>query len=82
LRIGAERAKQNVPFSQVAWVIVMVKDNLWNFLKKEVSEERPVEAFGELEMLQLLDHFFDRAIYYAAVGYELRSKPEPVAASA
>ena len=82
LRIGAERAKQNVPFSQVAWVIVMVKDNLWTFLKKEVPEERPVEAFGELEMLQLLDHFFDRAIYYAAVGYELRGKPEPVAASA
>jgi len=21
-------------------------------------------------MLQLLDHFFDRAIFYAAVGYE------------
>jgi hypothetical protein len=32
--------------------------------------DRPVEVFGELEMLQLLDHFFDRAIYYAAVGYE------------
>jgi hypothetical protein len=32
--------------------------------------ERPVEVFGELEMLQLLNHFFDRAIYYAAVGYE------------
>lgn len=82
LRIGAERARQNVPFSQVAWVIVMVKDNLWDFLKKEVPEERPVEAFGELEMLQLLDHFFDRAIYYAAVGYELRSRPEAVPASA
>jgi hypothetical protein len=82
LRIGAERAKQNVPFSQVAWVIVMVKDNLWDFLKKEVPEERPVEAFGELEMLQLLNHFFDRAIYYAAVGYELRSKPESVAVGA
>ena len=82
LRIGAERAKQNVPFSQVAWVIVLVKDNLWAFLKKEVPQERPVEAFGELEMLQLLDHFFDRAIYYAAVGYELRAKPEPVAATA
>ncbi len=74
LRIGAERARQNVPFSQVAWVIVLVKDNLWEFLKREVPQERPVEAYGELEMLQLLDRFFDRAIYYAAVGYELRNK--------
>jgi hypothetical protein len=24
-----------------------------------------------MEMLQLLEQFFDRAIYYAAVGYEL-----------
>jgi len=30
-----------------------------------------VEVFGELEMLQLLEQFFDRAIYYASVGYEL-----------
>lgn len=71
LRVGADRAMQGVPFSQVAWVIVLTKDNLWEFLKKQEREERPVELFGELEMLQLLDHFFDRAIYYAAMGYEL-----------
>ena len=82
LRIGAERARQNVPFSQVAWVIVLVKDNLWEFLKKHVVEERPIEAFGQLEMLQLLDHFFDRAIYYAAVGYELRTRNETAEVSA
>jgi hypothetical protein len=29
-----------------------------------------VEVFGELEMLQLLEQFFDRAIYHASVGYE------------
>ncbi|HEX6805567.1 MAG TPA: hypothetical protein VF133_17945 [Terriglobales bacterium] len=72
LRIGARRAEQGVPFSQVAWVIVLVKDNLWEFLRKESTMDRPVEVYGELEMLQLLDHFFDRAIYYAAVGYELK----------
>src|SRR6266487_617533 len=70
LRIGARRAKQEVPFSQVAWAIVLTKDNLWEFLKKEREIDRPIEVFGELEMLQLLDHFFDRALYYAAVGYE------------
>jgi hypothetical protein len=48
----------------------LTKDNLWDFLKRETEIERPVEVFGELEMLQLLDRFFDRAIYYAGVGYE------------
>ena len=70
LWIGARLAKQSVPFSQVAWVIVLTKDNLWEFLKRESERDRPVEVFGELEMLQLLDRFFDRAIYYKAVGYE------------
>ena len=69
-KIGARRAKQSVPMSQVAWAIVLTKDNLWEFLKLHSEMERPVEAFGELEMLQVLDLFFDRAIYFAAVGYE------------
>lgn len=70
LRIGARRAKQGVPFSQLAWAIVLTKDNLWSFLKRQSEMDRPVEALGELELLQLLDNFFDRAIYYAAIGYE------------
>ena len=70
LRIGARRAQQNLPFSQVAWAIVLTKDNLWEFLKTQSEVQRPIEVFGDLEMLQLLDHFFDRAIYYAAIGHE------------
>ena len=71
LQIGARRAGQQVPMSEVIWVIVLTKDNLWEFIKKESVLEHPVEVFGELEMLQLLEQFFDRAIYYASVGYEL-----------
>ena len=68
--IGARRAEQHVPLSQLVWVIVLTKENLWDYLKNEAALERPVEVFGELEMLQLLDQFFDRAIYYASDGYE------------
>ena len=68
-KIGARRASQNVPFSQVAWAIVLTKDNLWEFLKLHSEMDRPVEVLGKLEMLQLLDLFFDRAIYFAALGY-------------
>jgi len=70
LEIGARRALQGVPLSQVVWAIILTKENLWDYIKKESIVERPVEVFGELEMLQLLDQFFDRAIHYAAVGYE------------
>src|SRR5271157_4214856 len=69
-QIGAQRAGQHVPLSELVWVIVLTKENLWDFIKKESVLERPVEVFGELEMLQLLEQFFDRAIYHASVGYE------------
>jgi hypothetical protein len=68
--IGTRRAHQGVPVSELIWVIVLTKENLWEFLKKENIMERPVEVFGELEMMQLLDQFFDRATYHASVGYE------------
>jgi hypothetical protein len=71
LQIGARRAGQRVPLSEVIWVIVLTKENLWEFIQKEAVLERPVEVFGELEMLQFLEQFFDRAIYYASVGYEM-----------
>ena len=70
LKIGARRAQQNVPLSQVVCAIILTKDNLWEFLKKESVLEHPVEVFGELEMLQMLNRFFDRAIYYAVIGYD------------
>ena len=68
--IGARRALQGVPLSQVVWAIILTKENLWDYIKREAILERPIEVLGELEMLQLLDQFFDRAIHYAAVGYE------------
>ena len=68
--IGTRRAQQHVPLSGLTWAIILTKENLWEFLKKESVLDRPAEVFGELEMLQLLDAFFDRALYYAAIGYE------------
>lgn len=68
--IGVTRAQQHVPLSGLSWAIILTKENLWEFLKKESVLDRPAEVFGELEMLQLLDTFFDRALYYAALGYE------------
>jgi hypothetical protein len=84
LEIGALRAQQQVPFSQVARTIALTKENLWEFLKKESPMDRPVDVFGEMELLQLLEQFFDHAIYYAALGYEREVSAhagEPAAAS-
>jgi hypothetical protein len=75
--IGGRRARQHVPLSEVIQAIVLTKENLWDFLKSEAVMDRAIEIMGELELLQMLEMFFDRAIYYASVGYEeeLARKP-------
>jgi hypothetical protein len=69
--IGLRRAQQKVPLSEVVQAIVLTKENLWEFLKSEAAADHAIEIMGELELLQMLEMFFDRAIYYAAVGYEV-----------
>lgn len=70
LEIGAERAEQGVPASQVVWMICLVRENLWDYLQKHAELEKPAEIFGEMELLEMLDQFFNRAIYYATLGHE------------
>ena len=35
ITIGARRAEQCVPVSQLVWCIVLVKENLWDYLKEQ-----------------------------------------------
>jgi hypothetical protein len=66
-----------VLLSELNWAIVLTRENLWEFLQIEDTLERPTEVFGELKLSQMLEQFFDRAIYYAAVGYEqYKAAPE------
>jgi hypothetical protein len=73
--IGARRYHQHVPLADVVWVMMLAKQNLWEFLNFEVVPERPAEVYGELDLLQLIGSFFDRAIHYAVEGYE-QARPE------
>jgi hypothetical protein len=79
--IGARRYHQQVPLSELIWAIVLTRQNLWEFLTWESIADRPVKLFGELEVVQMLGQFFDRAIYYAAMGYEQARDAEHLAES-
>lgn len=68
--IGQRREAQKVPLSQLIYAIMLTREHLWSYLKHEANIEKPVEVFGELEMMELLEQFFDRAIFYATRGYE------------
>jgi hypothetical protein len=68
--IGERRAAQGVSLSQVMFAIIATKEHLWEYVAHEAMADRPIELFQELELFQLVEQFFDRALYFAAIGYE------------
>jgi hypothetical protein len=72
LELGERRASQGVALSDFCWAIALTKEHLWEFLQRQGFMSSPVEIYGEMELLRLLDQFFDRAVCFAAEGYEQR----------
>src|SRR5512135_3717897 len=68
--LGARRAGQGVAFSHFVWAITATKEHIRDFLLREGLVDSAMDLYGEVELLALLDQFFDRALYYAAIGYE------------
>jgi len=72
--LGARRASQQIRLPQLVWALTLSRDYLWRFLHREALDDSIVQLHAELELQDLLNHFFDRAIYYAIVGYEERQR--------
>jgi hypothetical protein len=69
--IGERRAAQGVSLSHLVFAIIATKEHLWGYVAKEVlADPRPLELFQEVELAELVEQFFDRAIYFAVIGYE------------
>jgi len=68
--LGVRRARQGVPLRELVWTLNTVKEYLWEYLEEEGLREDPVDQYGERELLLSVERFFDRAVYFAAVGYE------------
>jgi hypothetical protein len=67
--LGTRRAHQGVPYSQMLYALHATKEHLWEFLRQEGFLEAR-DLIGEIDLLYSLERFFDRAAYFASVGYE------------
>ena len=50
--------------------MVLTKDHIWDFVQRQGFLGGAAEIYGAMELLRLLDQFFERAICYGAEGYE------------
>jgi hypothetical protein len=67
--IAARRAKEGVGLDQFVWALVISRNHLWQFLREQAYADNIVALYGELELQQMLNQFFDRAVYYAVLEY-------------
>lgn len=68
--LGEERCEEGVPFGQVLWALVLTKDHLIRYLDGSSFADSAVELYQQQEFDRVIGHFFDRAVCYAAEGYE------------
>ena len=68
-QLGAYRAAQRIPVDEFLWALLLSKRKLFEYLQREVTVAVPYELIFEIEFMQALNDFFDRAIYHAIVGY-------------
>jgi hypothetical protein len=73
--IGARRASQQIRLHHLVWALMLSRDHLFGFLQREAFADNVFELHGELELHQLLNQFFDRAVYYAVLGYNEAAQP-------
>lgn len=71
--IAAQRAAEGIRLHQFVWALMLTRDHLFQFLRREAFADTIVELHGELELHQLLNQFFDRAVFNGIQGYEERA---------
>jgi len=71
--IAARRAEEGIGVYQFVWALIISRNHLWQFLQAQAFADSIVALHGELELQQMLNQFFDRALYYGVLEYAERT---------
>ena len=82
VELGNRRARQGIPFSDLFWAVCITREYLWEYIQQECLLDEPVEFWGGVMLMRSLNQFFDRALYFALVGYESAGEGEFAGCSA
>jgi hypothetical protein len=81
--IAQRRAAGGIRLSHFVWALILSRNHLYQFLLGHAYADSIFELYSELEVQQLLNQFFEHAIYYGVAAYEAaRERERPEAAVA
>jgi hypothetical protein len=74
--IARRRSAEGIRLPQFVWAVVSSRNHLHQFLLGHTFADSIFELYSELELQQLLNQFFERAIYYGVIAYEETAKQD------
>ncbi len=77
MEIGARRKIQQIPLHEIIFTIILARRNIWNFIMEEGPFTSTLQWHQVNECWERVMKFFDKNIYFVALGYEqgLGDKP-------
>jgi hypothetical protein len=69
-KLGQKRFHEQIPLGEVVSALILTKQILRRFIKTEGWVDSALELYQQIELYDLISHFFDRAIYFTVLGYE------------
>jgi hypothetical protein len=71
--LGRQRRREGFPFSEIVLSLCHIRRLLWTKIQAAGLLDTALDLYQAMDLQQRVLVFFDRAIYYAAIGYEERT---------
>ncbi|HTV56909.1 MAG TPA: hypothetical protein VMI06_18600, partial [Terriglobia bacterium] len=73
-KLGQKRFREGVPMAELVSALMLTKQTLRKYIKTEGWVDSAVHLYQQIELYDMISYFFDRAIYFAVVGYEREAR--------
>ncbi len=70
IALGAQRRKEGFALSEVIQAVFLIRRTLWRKIMDEGLLDTTYDLYQAIELNDRVTLFFDRAIFFTAVGYE------------
>jgi hypothetical protein len=68
--LGRRRYNEGIPLSQVILAMLLTKNHLFDYVRTSGLSDTALDLYQELELVQVVNQFFDKAIYHTAQAFE------------
>ncbi len=70
MALGGRRREEGFALSEIIRALILIRRNLWRKVMDEGLLDTSYELYQAIELNDRVTLFFDRAIFYTALGYE------------